>query len=255
MNSYQLTFSGSGDDLRVAFTRSETESYTYNVGMEGERVLTLSNLDEQQQLQLMKGLGLFFPQFEDSDDELSQISLPYIFGKGEAQFQTGEIGFFPGSFNPWHEGHSECLKRAGLKNIIIIPDFNPWKDNDEDHKNYWDEFKALAEELKSTPFPLYPGFWGEKTKNPTASWLPFTKVESRHLVMGADTYMDLLYWKDPVSIISSLSGLKVLGRKIHEKEMKVQKKALLEINPELEVRIEIINPHEDLSSTKIRDEN
>ncbi len=124
-----------------------------------------------------------------------------------------------------------------------------------DDKNYWEEFKSLAEELKNTPYPLYPGFWGEKTKNPTSSWLPFTNVEERYLVMGADTFMDLLYWKEPVSIITALKGLRVLGRKIHEKEMNEQKKALIEINPEIDVRIEIINPHEELSSTKLREEN
>lgn len=137
----------------------------------------------------------------------------------------------------------------------MIPDFNPWKDTETEEKNYWQEFKTLALELKDTRWPLYSGFWGEKTKNPTSSWLPQTKVEKRYLVMGADTYMDLLYWKNPVEIISNLSGLRVLGRKVHEKQMLEQKEALLEINPDLEVKIEILNPHEDLSSTKLREED
>lgn len=255
MKFYQLIFSHSGDNLQVAFHPSEGEQYLYQSDAKGEKVLELEGLEEQQQLQLMKGLGLFFPQFEDSKPDFSNIPLPRLFGKGEAQYAKSEVGFFPGSFNPWHEGHLECLNRSGLQNVIVIPDFNPWKDTETEEKNYWQEFKSLAQELKDTPWPLYSGFWGEKTKNPTSSWLPKTQVEKRYLVMGADSYMDLLYWKNPVEIISNLSGLRVLGRKVHEKQMLEQKEALLEINPDLEVKIEILNPHEYLSSTKLREED
>lgn len=255
MSTYKLTFSNSGDDLRVAFEPASEESYLYSQVESGEKVLELGELEEVQQLQLMKGLGLFFPQFEDSDPILSKVLLPRVFGKGEAQFHVGQCGFFPGTFNPWHEGHLECLKRSGLSDVIVIPDFNPWKDTEDEDKNYWEEFKALAQELSETPYPLYSGFWGEKTKNPTSSWLPYTKVDERFLVMGADTYMDLLYWKNPTEILSNLKGLRVLGRKVHEKEMLEQKEALLEINSELDIQIEILNPHEDLSSTKLREEN
>ena len=255
MRFYQVTFSNYSNDLQVSFHPSESEEYFYQEKAKGKKVLELVDLEKQQQLQLMKGLGLFFPQFEDSRSEFSDIPLPYIFGKGKAQFAQNELGFFPGSFNPWHDGHLECLNRSRLKNVIIVPDFNPWKDNEIVEKNYWNEFKTLADNLKDTPFPLYSGFWGAESKNPTYTWLPLTKVSKRYLVMGADTYMDLLCWKNPIEILTSLKGIRVLGRKIHEDKILKQKKALLEVNPKLDIQIEIINPHEELSSSKMRQRN
>ncbi|MCO4793663.1 MAG: hypothetical protein KC493_08130 [Bacteriovoracaceae bacterium] len=247
---HTVLFSGSGDDLHVKFLSSSEDLIKYQENATGTLLSKIDGLDENQQRLLLKGLGLFFPQF-NTDNQFSKILLPHWLGKGAKQFEVDTIGFFPGSFNPWHEGHMECVQSSNIESIIILPDYSPWKDNEKKDQP-WEDFKALGEKLKDTPYLLYPGFWGEQEKNPTSGWLPSTHVINRILLMGADTFMDLEKWKQPEILLRSLYSIIVLGRKIDKDKLENQKENILKFNSKLNIQLNFENPYENISSTDIR---
>ena len=48
-----------------------------------------------------------------------------------------ELIFFGGSFNPWHAGHSNCLRLMDPhKTIIVVPDHNPFKELVKNNKTF-----------------------------------------------------------------------------------------------------------------------
>ena len=61
------------------------------------------------------------------------MSLIQFINKNLSSYIEDEIIFFGGSFNPWHKGHTECIKLLpqGIP-IVILPDNNPFKQN---HQN------------------------------------------------------------------------------------------------------------------------
>lgn len=223
MNSHQILFSGSGNNLSVEFLKDSEELFSYQEEVSGIVLDELTDLSEEQARALLTGLGLFFPQMPSGKEPFCKITLPEWIGKGKVQFEDHILGLFPGSFNPWHEGHSECLQRSHIEKVLVVPDCNPWKEN-MGERNLWKEFKELAGQLRETPYALYPGFWGSAEKNPTSSWLPGVSVKEKYLIMGADTFMELHRWKNPDIILGNLTGIKVLGRKVEESNLYLQKK-------------------------------
>ncbi len=198
-------------------------------------------------LQTLKQIADCFEFMPDSSGVHSQSELPKLFLKHPIK---NTVTFFGGSFNPFHEGHRECLEQCPEKNILIVPDRNPFKDvatHDPSH-----EFFSLAEKLKDTPYSLYPGFLLKQEKNPTSSWLPHVKIQEKNFLMGDDSYMDLLKWKNPEAIIKALAKLYVVPRKFKKEDYLAIETQLLKWNPSLVVHYLAEHPYMNLSSTDLR---
>jgi nicotinate-nucleotide adenylyltransferase len=158
--------------------------------------------------------------------------------------------FFGGSFNPWHEGHQECIEQCPEANLIIVPDFNPWKEKKEDECAFT-SFKNLCEKFKGTSYSIYPGFWGREKANPTIDWIPKVKYQKKALLIGDDNFLSFKKWKDYQSLLSELDSLYVVPRQHSQDSINNMKSELLS---EVECEINILKEHDyqDISSTKIR---
>ena len=178
----------------------------------------------------------------------SEISLPPILG-GSLQHEQQELVFFAGTFDPFHEGHRECLQKCPKQNIVIIPDFNPWKKNQSRTESVLETYLNLISETKLS---VFPGFLALEKTNPTADWITKVHVKRKFLLMGADTFMALEKWKDPDQLLSSLTGLYVLSRKIDHHLIKEQSQLLKNKYQQLSIEFIEDNPYQEMSSTSLR---
>lgn len=158
--------------------------------------------------------------------------------------QKNEV-LFPGSFNPWHDGHQACVDLLKDK-VCVLPDENPWKDQEKQRvlKRVFDLAKAVQGAA------LYTGFIG-KEKNPTVRWLGRLR-ERRALLMGADSFLSLHKWIEASRLLGDLEALYIASRQESEKDFQDQKKRLQQINPELKINFLGHHDFEKLSSTSIR---
>lgn len=193
-------------------------------------------------------VGNCFEFMPDSDGKHSQAELSSLFLKHPIR-ET--VTFFGGSFNPFHEGHRACLDLCPEKNIVVVPDRNPFKEQ-LDKNNVYDDFVSLAELLKDTCYSIYPGFLAKKCANPTSSWLPFVKMKEVNILLGDDSFMNLLSWKDPEIIVRALSKLYVVPREFSKSDYVLVEKELLKINPKLEVHYLAEHPYMNISSSNCR---
>ena len=184
-----------------------------------------------------------------SDQTHTQSELSKLFLKHPI---ANSITFFGGSFNPFHQGHRACLDLCPEKNILVVPDRNPFKAKANDSTTVFDDFYALALELKDTNYSLYPGFLCLNTPNPTSSWLPKVQIKEKNFLMGDDSYMSLLTWKNPEVFLGALNKLYVVPRKYQHEDYQGLEKEILKINPKL--KIHYLNAHasQDISSTELR---
>lgn len=189
-----------------------------------------------------------FEFMPDSDGSHNQSELSKLYLKHPIK---DNVTFFGGSFNPFHEGHRACLDLCPEKNILIVPDRNPFKEVSK-NEYIFDEFVKLAKLLKDTSYSLYPGFLVKTESNPTSSWLPFVKIPEKNFLMGDDSFMDLLKWKNPEVIMKSLTKLYVVPRKFTKTDYVKIEKELLKMNPKLEVHYLEEHPYMNISSTKLR---
>jgi len=230
--------------------------YLENAPEEGNWIplITLKKLENPHGKMLCEAIGKFWPRMPSFKKELGFITLPNIFYK-QTLHEDKETIFFPGSFNPWHEGHRACLDVAPTEsNIVVVPDFNPWKDREDIQIGCgWEKYINLALALKDTTHSVFPGFLGLEKSNPTVDWLPFTNVEKKNLLVGEDSFLSLEKWKDTKKLISFLAKLYVVPREGDEKLVEETKKKLLEQRPNMEIEILPTHPHQEVSSTKIRD--
>ncbi|WP_417336714.1 hypothetical protein [Halobacteriovorax marinus] len=193
---------------------------------------------------ICESLGAIFPFFHKS-----QYSLPELFLK--KSFNTNQVTFFGGSFNPWHEGHSECLRRCPSENILIIPDRNPWK-SELEKECYFKSFKELCLKFSDSPYSVFPGFYGLEEGNPTVDWLPRTIFKNKSLLIGDDNFTSFSKWKDYKELLNHLDTIFVLSRNHSMKEIEQTAQDLLAINDS--ISLSVLGEHDfmDLSSTKIR---
>lgn len=194
-------------------------------------------------------LGNYFEFMPASDQSHHQSQLGPLFLKSPI---VDSVTFFGGSFNPFHQGHRACLDLCPEKNILIVPDRNPFKEDSVRPDNVYDQFLSLAEELKETPYSLYPGFLGLDRPNPTSSWLPFVKIKEKNFLMGDDSYMSLLKWIDPKAFLLALTKLYVVPRNYKREDYLRQEKEILAINPNLIIHYLADHPYKNISSTEIR---
>lgn len=183
------------------------------------------------------------------DPAHSQREIPGLFLKHPI---AESVTFFGGSFNPFHQGHRACLDLCPEKNILIVPDRNPQKNTVIEVEPY-EQFLALAEKLKETPYSLYPGFLASESPNPTSTWLPFVKIKEKNFLMGDDSFMSLFSWIEPEVIIKSLSKLYVVPRTYKESDYQKIHEKVMNINPELLIIYLKEHPFQNVSSTKLRE--
>lgn len=174
-----------------------------------------------------------------------------IFKEDHVRSLMNEITVFPGSFFPWHEGHSACVKLIPKGKIYICPDMNPWKSE----RNISSPFKIFQDVLKNCPEKgiVYPGFLALNKPNPTADWFFNLNSCKKNLIVGDDSFLSMDKWKDSKKLIESISILFVVARNGDSSSLKVQKNNFLRVNENLEVTFVEGNKYKDLSSTSIRE--
>jgi nicotinate-nucleotide adenylyltransferase len=178
----------------------------------------------------------------------NQSELPELFLKHKIE---NSVTFFGGTFNPFHEGHRACLDLCPEKNILIVPDRNPFKEISI-NENVDEEFMQLSEKLKDTRYSLYPGFLLKAEKNPTSSWLPHVKITERNFLLGDDSFMDILKWKNPEIIAKTLKKLYVVPRNFTKNDYVIIERELLKWNSDLQVHYLAEHPYMNISSTDLR---
>jgi len=174
--------------------------------------------------------------------------------------EAEELIFFGGSFNPWHPGHTSCIKLLGAdKDLIIIPDHNPYKELvDNDIK--LTSLKEIKEQLCLLPNRnfIFDGYYQEGKKNPTSTWIKdlFLNFPKKRLslLMGHDTFLGLDKWINYMELISTLSVVYVASRLDDNVSKQSQVGILKGINPNLNIVFLGNHEHEALSSTKIRNQ-
>jgi nicotinate-nucleotide adenylyltransferase len=175
----------------------------------------------------------------------------------QSQYPHGipeEITFYGGSFNPWHEGHSESLRKVHDQYVIVIPDRNPLKASSS--YRFLEDQERIQKQLGKNQL-LYTGFMNLQNPNPTQVWVreirqlyPELKI---NFLMGFDNFVILDRWFSYQELLKDLSKIYILSRNDCELKRAAQIEKCRALNPELELVFLGSHPYEDLSSTKIRE--
>jgi nicotinate-nucleotide adenylyltransferase len=171
---------------------------------------------------------------------------------------SSEIIFYGGSFNPWHDGHSSCLKLSPKDiPVIVIPDHNPFK-NLVDHDNKAStllELQVQLDSFKKKAF-LFEEFAKANAKNPTNIW--FAELSNKFpkkklsMLMGFDTFITIDRWINANSLLEKVSCLYVVDR-LNDDHLKQDQINRLSSYKNLKVIFLGEHPYEDISSTQIRE--
>ena len=212
-------------------------------------IYKLEDLSQLDQLNLLIGLGDFF-QFMPVMSSTPKGHLKKDILKHEIK---GSVTFFGGSFFPFHLGHMSCLELCPEKNIVLVLDCNPHKEQ-MDKMNPFDDFMHLCQTLAETPYAIYPGFFGRNKPNPTSNWLPKVNILEKNFLMGDDSFMNLLKWHEPATLLNALTKLYVVPREYSVEGYDSQIEEVLKLNPKLQIIILPDHPYKNLSSTKIRNQ-
>jgi len=167
---------------------------------------------------------------------------------------SSSITFYGGSFNPWHEGHRICVDQCQQDNIVIVPDFNPWKSIDQSgvsNQCRWRSFKNIVLSVGDTPHSVYPGFWGINKPNPTSSWMTLVDSKSVNMIIGDDTFMNIDKWYEVEKLFNKLKKIYVIPRS-QDRAQLLMSKILLENKFDIEFIIMHEHSFQALSSTSIR---
>ena len=160
--------------------------------------------------------------------------------------------FYGGSFNPWHEGHRACLDLCPDSPIIVVPDYNPWKDLKAREEGPWDLIVDLYHELAGSPYSIYPGFLTCENVTPTVDWLPKINLENKYFLLGEDNFLKIHLWKNYQDLLNNLKGLYVCPRAADQKEIEIQSHRLRRDFPQLTISFQSHHDYEYYSSTHLR---
>lgn len=173
--------------------------------------------------------------------------------------EAKEIIFYGGSFNPWHEGHSSCLRLAPSDlPIIVIPDHNPFK-NLVDHSNKASSLSELQFKLKSfsNKSYLFDEFAKANVKNPTYTWFNELSEEFSQkklsMLMGFDTFITIDRWINAEDLLTKITTLYVVDR-LNDEKLKQDQLNRLKTYHNLKVVFLGEHPFESLSSSQIRED-
>ena len=176
--------------------------------------------------------------------------LPALFSPWQLDLEK-ELCFYGGAFNPWHEGHSECLKQCPVEQIVVIPDENPWKEARLE-TNVFKSLFELSHRIASYNCVVWSKFLLQDERNPTASWFLNFPHPQKSLLIGDDNFLKFHEWKKYEEILENCHKVYVLPRYetpaslIEKRETfkQGQKFIILERNP-----------YASFSSTKIREDS
>lgn len=166
------------------------------------------------------------------------------------------IIFYGGSFNPWHEGHSACLELAP-KNIpiIVIPDHNPHKELDESRFLNIDDLSKTLSTI-ATRTIIFDEFFYAKRPNPTIDWIKVLTENFPNkkfsLLLGNDSFVRLLTWKDSHQLLNLLYELFIVSRNDNQELTQKMQEQYLSINPKLKITYLGHHLYEDLASSHFR---
>lgn len=243
-------------------------SYEFkNINIESEHNLVIATLKSSHEFEVisLKALGeltldhgaylcqaLAF-MWKEFDAQKNGIFTPPRFIK---KFDHSDsLTFYGGSFNPWHDGHRACIDLCPEKNIIVVPDYNPWKNQKQTgvgDQCRWKTFKDLALLMIDTPYSFYPGFWGINRPNPTSEWISKVQASEINLIIGDDSFMSIEKWYKVKSLFDLLKKIYVVPRNLNEGVLRNHKK---DLEKKFNIMFEILGEHQfqNVSSTKIRE--
>ena len=188
--------------------------------------------------------------------------------------------FFPGSFRPWHLGHSACLEQLNQwarehhkLQVLLLPDHNPRK-TEQGHFSTevtWEELARPIEEeierlkpkLDHLELKLSAMLFTKPKPNPSHRWLSELRQQNPDLgpfqwLLGLDSFLEMPSWIEAPKVFSLIGRLWVVPRHIPEvnqqliEQFEGQKHRLLHTYPHLEIHWLGRHQQEHLSSTKLR---
>ena len=203
---------------------------------------------------LCEAIGLLWKNLPVSQKIEFNRKLPLAYSDKNLNWYS-PIVFFSGTFDPWHDGHQACLDLCPNKNIIIVPDSNPWKvqDNRREKRCHWQEYRQLAHRFEKSSFCVYPGYFGMEDGNPTVNWFPFIESPSKEFLIGLDSFFSFPRWKSVDVLLKTMTKLYVVPRYTQNvadgKQIVAQIKSF---KKDLEVIFLSEHSFMDVSSTELR---
>lgn len=163
-----------------------------------------------------------------------------------------KITFYPGTFNPWHQGHFNCLKLCPEKSIVVAPDYSPWKEGGT--RSPWSRLREIIEALKDQAVMIYPGFLLLEESNPTYEWMCRVQRSEKNLVIGMDNFCALSRWYQGKELLQLLKKLYVVPRAMTSKDASYTSALdwVRSVAPTLEVVLLPEHDQMETSSTKLR---
>ena len=171
-------------------------------------------------------------------------------------YTAKEIIFYGGSFNPWHDGHTACIKMAPQSSpLIIIPDNNPHKDLNQNKSLEVEVINNIIahNNLNAT---VFLDFYQSSNKTPTVDWIKSLQdafpEKKLSLLIGTDSLMNILSWKESTTLLTTLTSLYVVSRIDENYNIQAQVEKLKSKASELNLVFLGHHDFEDVSSSEIR---
>ena len=207
---------------------------------------SLQEVPEPLGAMLCAALGRFWPLFALSHPELRSR---YCFHP-ELE-DAPEMTFYGGSFDPFHPGHLACIKLCPARPLIVIPDHNPQKPW-RSERSFWQLYQEIKRQTQGMEgVYVYPGLCGDQNPTPTINWIRQLGMK-KNLLLGDDSFMDILQWQQAQILLRLLNGLHVAPRLVEEGEFQAQVDRVLSVNHQLKVERHTRHCHESLSSSQLR---
>lgn len=167
-------------------------------------------------------------KFMKSTDALNENDLQrtYFYYKLLEEFPE-RITFFGGTFDPFHQGHLACIELTPEDSIIVMPDYNPFKDHLVRQRPL-EDFLNICIKLTSLPkASIYPGFLLLNGPNPTIDWFKNVSIKEKNLIIGDDSFLNLHKWKSSQELLMICHKIYVVPREHTTLEFEKQKELLI----------------------------